>query len=218
MKDKTCLDYSSKSSHKLQNLCVMVLCWNVLCSKIMIMWGSSSSRPVSGFFCSSEYCSTSTREGSWSNCLFLSKDLIFLFPPFSTGTSLNQWHLNSSICRHCFPHPSCQQSLQERIYLQQRLLSLKQENVMQGRKRTEAVGTNWAWLFLPWGNQAPAQVTQRGCGVSMLENTQKPGHVPRQATVGDLAWAEEETRWALEVSSILNLFVTQWKILLQSKQ
>lgn len=58
---------------------------------------------------------------------------------------------------------------------------------MQGRKITEAVGTNfWASLFYFEGDQALAPVIQRGFGVSILGNTLKPGDVPGQPTVGDL--------------------------------
>lgn len=47
-------------------------------------------------------------------------------------------------------------------------------------------------LFYWEGDQTLAQVTQRGYGVSILGNTQNPGHIPGQPAVGNPAWAEGE--------------------------
>lgn len=132
----------------------------------------------------------------WSKSLFSNRQLIFLFSPFSTSTSLNQWHLHITLT--VLPAGTVS------LIPVARNLYRRENNSSKGyspsnRRMLCREGKEQRWwaqtelketLFYWEGDQALAQVTQRGCGVSILGNTQKPGHVPGQLAVGDLAWAE----------------------------
>lgn len=80
-------------------------------------------------------------------------------------------------------------------------------NIAGSVRTSETLFFLWGWL----NTGGLEKFAQRGCGTSILADTEKPpGHGSEQSVVGDLTWARSRTKWPPNILYNLNHFVILW--------